>query len=790
MSFLANASEGKEFTNYLKKKTLNIINSLKYMRKNFKLYLLSLSLIFVLSACSLSLSKKPSNVQPKDNISPKDNIVDNNDIDSGSKSVDEILASQSKIKKFDNPEELKNFLENNQVNSGVQSYRGLETASDMEMGFATPEMATDGMAVKSIPQAVPMGDEMSRETDGNDFSKTNVQVKGVDESDIVKTDGDYIYSLTQNELFIIKANPADKAEIVSKIKFESRPKNIYINGDKLIVFGADHQVYKEAYSKMFRRRSSYTYFKIFDISDKSNPSQLRDIRFEGNFSNSRMIGDYVYFVTNTYNNYIDGEPILPRILENGVNTACTDEKCIMPDVYYFDIPYNRYNFTSVNVVDLNNINADIEREVYILSNNQNMYVSQNNIYITYTKYISEDQLIMEITKEILLPRLPQKEAEKIAKIDGVENFILNDSEKNYKISAILERYVQGLTNDEQDKLNKEIEEKTKQKYKDISKELEKTVIHKIGINGSSVEYKTSGEVTGHVLNQFAMDESDGYFRIATTKNRTWSRFDDGSNESYSNLYVLDENLKQVGAVEDLAPGERIYSVRFMQNRAYLVTFKQADPLFVIDLSSPKNPKVLGKLKIPGYSSYLHPYDDTTLIGIGKDAKVGENGRVRTGGLKVSLFDVADVANPKETDSIVIGGQGSDSIALNDHKAFLFSADKNLLVIPATLRESDNPNTYGKINFRGALWFDITKDKVELKEKISHFKEGELEGKQYYWNGYGYYDSSVKRSLYIGNVLYTVSDKYLKMNSLSNGDEINKLQLKLEKKDDFEVINNK
>ena len=762
------------------------------MKKKFTLFLFSFALVFILSACSFSLDKKPSEKQVDDNIQQKENVVDKKNTNSGSKTIDSILASQSDIKKFNNPEELKEFLENSQTSSGGEYYsRGMNMD---DMVFADmAESAVDGMAVKSAPQAMGLG---SAETE-NDFSQTNVQVEGVDESDIVKTDGDYIYSLTQNELFIIKANPVESTEIVSKIKFESSPRNIYINDDKLVVFGEDFQVSKATYSQSFRRNSPYTYFKIFDISDRSEPSQLRDIRFEGSYSNSRMIGNYVYFITSTYNYYIDGEPILPRVLENGVDTACREDKCIMPDVYYFNLPYNRYNFSSINVLDLANIDSDVEREVYILSNNQNMYVSESNIYITYTKYISEEQLVMEMTKEILVPRLPQKEADKIVAIDAVENFILNDNEKINKISVILERYIQGLPDDEQESLEKEILAEMKKKYEDISKELEKTVIHKVEIDGSNIEYKTSGEVTGHVLNQFSMDENDGYFRIATTKNRTWSRFDDGSSESYSNLYILDENLKQIGAIEDLAPDERIYSVRFMQNRAYLVTFKQTDPLFVIDLSDLRNPKVLGELKIPGFSNYLHPYDETTLIGIGKDAKLNEHERVVTGGLKVSLFDVSDVANPREADNIIIGDAGSDSIALNDHRAFLFSADRNLLVIPATIREpvtgigaSSNGTRYGKMDFRGALWFDIKKDKIELKEKIIHSDDGEREGENYRWNGNSYYDSSVKRSLYINDVLYTISDKYLKMNSLTSSDEIGNLELKLEKKDDFEIINNK
>ena len=171
-----------------------------------------------------------------------------------------------------------------------------------------------------------------------------------------------------------------------------------------------------------------------------------------------------------------------------------------------------------------------------------------------------------------------------------------------------------------------------------------------------------------------MDEDNGYFRIATTRDRDYiyNMEDRVETSSYNNLYILDDNLQTVGSVENLAEGERIYSVRFMQDRAYIVTFKQIDPLFVIDVGNVRNPKVLGFLKIPGYSSYLHPYDDHTLIGLGKDTKENDSGRVTTAGIKLSLFDVTDPATPQELDSIVMGDSGSSSLALDDHRAFLFS----------------------------------------------------------------------------------------------------------------------
>lgn len=188
--------------------------------------------------------------------------------------------------------------------------------------------------------------------------------------------------------------------------------------------------------------------------------------------------------------------------------------------------------------------------------------------------------------------------------------------------------------------------KVKYNYEDNSNKNEiNTEIYKFNLQDAKCTFIKIGTVPGSVLNQFSMDEKDGYFRIATTDSKSW-REEDNTN----NLYVLNENLEIVGKVEDLAPGEKIYSVRFMGNRAYMVTFVQTDPLFVIDLSDPTKPTVLGELKIPGYSKYLHPYDETHLIGIGEDTKVvnyGYGDQVTTDGMKISLFDVTDPNNPKE-----------------------------------------------------------------------------------------------------------------------------------------------
>ncbi|MEK6861602.1 MAG: beta-propeller domain-containing protein, partial [Nanoarchaeota archaeon] len=240
--------------------------------------------------------------------------------------------------------------------------------------------------------------------------------------------------------------------------------------------------------------------------------------------------------------------------------------------------------------------------------------------------------------------------------------------------------------------------------------------------------------------------------------------------SLNHVYVLDaEDLGIVGRLENLAPNEQIFAARFMGDRAYLVTFRRVDPLFVIDLSNPSNPEVLGKLKIPGFSDYLHPYDENHIIGIGKE--VNEEGWQQVQGVKLGLFDVSDPSNPKEIAKYEIGTTGTDSEALREHKAFLFSRDKNLLVIPILLTEHISP--YFGINYlwQGAYVFDVSLDEgFKLRGRVTHTTPEYKE--QYYY----FSPITVKRSLYMDDILYTVSDRAVKANRLDNLEEINSVKL--------------
>jgi uncharacterized secreted protein with C-terminal beta-propeller domain len=730
------------------------------------------------TGCALPWSKKPLVVQP---TIPKVEKTSTSSADIVSQ-----LAAQSKIKKFSSKEDLLAFLEARQSGQQNNFWGGGIASRGLMMNSAVTDSAGMG-AVKSL--AAPMAkSEAATQASGSadDYSKTNTQVAGVDESDIIKTDGQYIYALNRQEIIIAAAYPAEEAKIVSRLTFKGQPQELFVSGNKLVVFGQSYG--NEIMSKtvtdcagktdcltpdMPIMQGQFTFINVYDISDKTKPKLERDMALEGSYVNSRLIGDYVYLLSSKYSYDYSPEP-LPLIIRQG-----KVGRMAMPPVYYFDMPYQSYNFTTVSAFNVKDAAAQESQEVYLLSGTQNLFVSQNNIYITYTKYLDENQLRMEATKQLLMPKLSAADQSRIAKVDAADEQVLSPDEKLSKVYMIIGRYLMQVGQADQQKIEDQIKEMIKQKYADISKELEKTVVHKIAIDQGKVEYKTMAEVPGSVLNQFSMDEQDGYFRIATTKNRSWSSLvDQETNDSYSNMYVLDQDMKQIGALENLAKGEKIYSVRFLGKRAYMVTFKQTDPLFVIDLATPTAPKILGELKIPGFSSYLHPYDENTLIGFGKDTSENEFGGVITGGLKLSLFDVSQVDKPVELDHYSMGDRGSDSIALTDHRAFLFSKDKNLLVVPVSLYQSANRNEWGKFIFGGAAVFSVDNNKFVLRGKIDHSDNGQP-GDNYYLDGFSYYDNNVLRSLYIKDTLFTYSSRYLKANKLSDLSELKKIGFKAE-----------
>lgn len=301
---------------------------------------------------------------------------------------------------------------------------------------------------------------------------------------------------------------------------------------------------------------------------------------------------------------------------------------------------------------------------------------------------------------------------------------------------------------------------------------EATLIHKLALDDGHVSYEASGQVPGSVLDQFSMDEHDGHLRVATTVGHVSRNLGDDEVSSTNNVYVLDDRMQTVGRLEGVAPNERIYSARFMGDRAYLVTFKKVDPFFVIDLADPEDPQVLGELKLPGYSDYLHPFGDDHVIGIGKDTVEAERGDFAWyQGVRINLFDATDVEDPELVDAMVLGDRGSRSEVLRDHKALLLDRERGFMAFPMLWAEVDPsdhdgdppPHAHGDPVWQGAYLLDVSVDDgLSVRGHVTHV-EGSLD--EAHWHRHR--SDFVRRSLTMGDVLYTVSEAKIRAHDVDD-----------------------
>ncbi len=669
--------------------------------------------------------------------------------------------------RFKSVGELNEFLKEHESSGGMYSSRGVMIES---------AVMTDSVQMeKSAPP--PSYDNL-------DYSGTNVQVQGIDEADILKTDGNYIYTITDKTLFVIKAYPGEDADVVAKIKFEDRPQGLFVEGNKMAVFGHAETL---DYSKWdFVPTSGMSFFNIYDIRNKKDIELEKEFKFEGSYFNGRMNNGIAYIVVNSYPQYRIMP--MPLIMENGEKSNIAIE-----DMRYFDIPYDSAQFTSVYSIDLVNEEL-VDSKSFAVEATQSMYMSDDNLYIVSTKYVNEWDFEQEIRVAIIEQKLPESEKKRIEKIRNADSELLSRYEKQSKISEIVNRYIGYLKREERDSIIEEVNKRLKEKLKEF-KYFEYTVINKVSVDDGEIEAVANGKVPGHIVNQFSMDEYDNVFRIATTVNQRWDRFIDEEeiveskrlakegviadrmfvpmppqrmSESTNNVYTLDEDLDIMDSIEGLAEGEQIFSTRFMGDRLYMVTFRQVDPFFVIDLSNPSNIRELGKLKIPGFSRYLHPYDKNIVIGLGRDTDEG-----RQTGIKISLFDVSDVENPKEIAKWVGKEEYAQTTAEFEHKAFLFSKEKNLLIIPAY-----NYDYEGREGYNGALVFDISEDGISLRGLIDHSAG--------HYKGY-YYGQGVERSLYIEDLLYTKSSTLLRINEIDDLNSVKDVELKINYEGDMVII---
>jgi len=666
------------------------------------------------------------------------------------------LSPTNELKKFSSNTELREFLRQVAERQSV-AYEESYGAPPLLVPSMGP-LAGQGGFFES-ENALPQAQVQSRDSALLDFSTTNVQVFGVDEPDFIKNDGKYVYILSNDKLTIVDAYPAEDAEIIAKIGLDVEGQslqNMFLHKDRLVIFyqGQGQKYLIEEYGYIPTPiYSPTTHALILDISDRENAKVVKNYEVSGNYHNARMIGDHVYFVVNSNVDYTN--PIIPYVAESSRTTGIT------PDVFYFDRPEQYYTFNTISAVDV--FGGEINAETFMIGSASTIYVSEDGIYITYTnnlpyQYYKTDS--KEKFFKVILPLLPDDVQ---SKIKSIENSNLDPDEKWNKISDLLQEMYNNMSEQERDRLFSEIQQASQEYENRLVYETQTTVIHKIGMDRLALSYSSKAEVPGRLLNQFSMDEFNGKFRIATTS----EAYGPQGSSVYNNVYVLDENLKVVGSLEKIAPRETIYSARFMGERLYLVTFQRIDPFFVIDLSR-DTPKVLGELKMPGYSNYLHPYDKNHVIGIGKETKESQWGGVQVFGVKVALFDVSDVRNPKVVDVFTIGDQSTDSEVLYDHKALLFDRNKDVLSLPITSNDYIDPlvkDDYTEPKFwQGFYVFGVDPDAgFKLKGRVEHPNSG-------YDYGYG------SRSFYIGDVLYTVKGGLMKMNDVQDMSEINQVRL--------------
>lgn len=584
----------------------------------------------------------------------------------------------------------------------TRSFSGgiIEDASSTQSsggGIVPSEITSSASDTKSFDSVLP---SINKGTTTSDYSTTNIQVENVDEADIVKTDGEYVYSISDDTVYITYAKNPTEMNIVAKIEeplSNVYPEDLILQNNKLIIISGN---------------TIKTVVKIYDLADIENPDKIKEFELNKEYYTSRYINGNLYVISSG------------RVTSEGNLEYVEDGAIVNPD------KPNAYKINDLNtriqtVIASYNLNAPenkIKVQSYLMDI-ENAYISEKNMYLIDNGYSgSRDVEFSDIfgLKGLL----------------GISDAI-EESDSTYGSSI----------------------------YKFNFKE------------DGSVEYQTKTRVEGTTIDQFSLDEKDDNIRIALYSSTKGSR-----------VVVLDNNLKQLGETAYLAKGEKMYSARFVGDRAYLVTYKNMDPLYSIDLSDPANPKALGALKIPGYSTYLQPYDENHIIGFGFQTEeiVRRNslGRVtstsaKVTGMKMALFDVTDISNPKMISEEVIGDSKTNSTVLENHKALLLDKERNLLAIPIknyttnlSITEDDDissatnsytsylkSRTYNKVGY--AVYSLDTANGFNLRGIITH----DVNSNDY---------TSDIRGLYVDNTLYTVSDKEIKANNIDTLAEIKEI----------------
>ncbi|RVU46857.1 hypothetical protein FRC91_15045 [Bradymonadales bacterium TMQ1] len=632
------------------------------------------------------------------------------------------------------------------------------------------------------PGAPEAGDDSAggdRGESPSEFTETNVQEEGVDEPDIVKTDGDYIYTVADGSLQILKSWPPEDTDRVGRFDFpeQAYPHSLFLKGDRVAVFSYVWQHNDYYYDEVGSedgvepgedREPSEpgeyvepfygTRLTILDVSDRTNPVIEKQVDIEGNYTNGRMIDDKVYVVSNGGMRNIN----------------------IWQYMYNDEIPGLPERDYETTLEELEVMRDEARPLVKAFLTEQ---LADEDVQSWFPR-----QRILDHDGAVLLEE-PLYECNEIYMTDNanqlgvlsISSFDL-DTKTSIDSTGLLANGWQVYAS--QDNLYVAMSSRWWWWWGGNGRQNE-SHIHKFALHSDGQpEYRASGKVDGWLLNQFSFSEYEGHLRVATTDNRwdwdqeTGEQTDAGGNHV---IVVKEENgeLVETGSVRNLAPTERIYSSRMMGDRGYIVTFRETDPLYTLDLSDPNDPKVLGELKITGFSSYLHPLSDDYLLAIGRDGD--ENGVMS--GVHLQVFDVSDMTDPKLKHHHVIstGGWSSDSEAMWNHHAFTYQARLGVLSVPMNIWD-------GGEQFTGLMLFEI--DAEEEAEdagitEIGRVSHGDLVADSHcvrydmepgcqqedYWGWY----SQMRRSIIMSSengeeFVYSLSDVGMKVNNVYNTDE--------------------
>lgn len=594
------------------------------------------------------------------------------------------------------------------------------------------------------------------EADGaSQVSGTNNQVAGVDEADFVKNDNKYIYVAKGSSFRVIEAWPADTAHELAALEVPGTAKKLFVTGDRALVYssvtrppapssGSSGDSFGDASKSGGAPMPSggsgectygydgcvpsddgtATVISLFDLTNRAAPQLVRRVSTSSSLIAARRIGNAVHTVL------AQNGPSIPWSASPTLGSNATEEE--VNRAYAKLAAENEKTIAGTAIDDLLPTFRD---------------ETGRGAALTLFKSSMPDGGALTSVLSVDMGADPSLT---VSSIIGRPGFVYASAGALY--ISVRHEQMQGWG------------------WYEGRTENELSTLHKFAIGSTplTTAYAGSGYVKGRVLNQLSMDEQDGKLRIATT---TGILPDPAAHNTLSVLEDKGGHLEVVGQLDHIAETESIRSVRFDGDKGYVVTFKKTDPLFVFDLSVPTAPKMLGELKIPGFSTYMHMMDPTHLLTIGYDADDQGSFAYFTGVL-LQIFDVTDPANPSLTHKEVIGTRGSSSEALTNHLAFTYFAPKNLLALPMTVCEPKDPNDpsiwNSEMTFSGLMVFDATvANGFTLKGQVAH--PNTSTGNGYESAGCGNWwtnaSSEVRRSIVMDDYVFSVSDRRIKVNRL-------------------------